>query len=260
MMQQQDDKWFIGHMEDLAVTADQTGYITFSDFLDDHQRSLLSAMEGRLPVCLTYFGGYPEAERQMAVFYPEYMKESLPELVQEELILLRITPLDLRFLKRIPGHRDYLGALMGTGVRRDKLGDLLTTDQGAYLWVKNEMSSYIQRELTSVGAAGVMVQAVSVQELPKVQEGTLSIISISSLRIDAVISRGFHMGRAEALKWIAAGRAMRNGLQVLEGDKPVLVGDKITLRGKGRLKILENKGLSKSGRIQLVIECLGDKK
>lgn len=260
MMQQQDDKWFIGHMEDLAVTADQTGYITFSDFLDDHQRSLLSAMEGRLPVCLTYFGGYPEAERQIAVFYPEYMKESLPELIQEELILLRITPLDLRFLKRIPGHRDYLGALMGTGVRRDKLGDLLTTDQGAYLWVKNEMSSYIQRELTSVGAAGVMVQAVSVQELPKVQEGTLSIISISSLRIDAVISRGFHMGRAEALKWIAAGRAMRNGLQVLEGDKPVLVGDKITLRGKGRLKILENKGLSKSGRIQLVIECLGDKK
>ena len=222
-------------MEDLAVTADQTGYITFSDFLDDHQRSLLSAMEGRLPVCLTSFGGYPEAERQMAVFYPEYMKESLPELVQEEL-------------------------MMGTGVRRDKLGDLLTTDQGAYLWVKNEMSSYIQRELTSVGAAGVMVQAVSVQELPKVQEGTLSIISISSLRIDAVISRGFHMGRAEALKWIAAGRAMRNGLQVLEGDKPVLVGDKITLRGKGRLKILENKGLSKSGRIQLVIECLGDKK
>ena len=168
-MQQQDDKWFIGHMEDLAVTADQTGYITFSDFLDDHQRSLLSAMEGRLPVCLTYFGGYPEAERQIAVFYPEYMKESLPELIQEELILLRITPLDLRFLKRIPGHRDYLGALMGTGVRRDKLGDLLTTDQGAYLWVKNEMSSYIQRELTSVGAAGVMVQAVYVQYLPKVQ-------------------------------------------------------------------------------------------
>ncbi len=260
MMQQQDDKWFIGHMEDLAVTADQTGYITFSDFLDDHQRSLLSSMEGRLPVCLSFFGGYPEAERQLAVFYPDYMKESLAELLKEELVLLQIKPLDQRFLKHIPGHRDYLGALMGTGIRRDKLGDLLTADQGAYLWVKKEISSYIQRELTSVGAAGVMVREVSSEELPKAQQGVLSVIIISSLRIDAVISRGFHMGRAEALKWIAAGRASRNGLQILEGDKLVSVGDKITLRGKGRLKILEDKGFSKSGRIQLVIEYLGDKK
>lgn len=260
MMQQQDDKWFIGHMEDLAVTADQTGYITFSDFLDDHQRSLLSAMEGRLPVCLSYFGGYPEAERQVAVFYPDYMKETLEELAGEELTLLWIKPLDMRFLKKIPGHRDYLGALMGTGIRRDKLGDLLTTEQGAYLWVKREMSAYIQQELTGVGAASVMVQEVAASKLPKPETGELSVISVSSLRLDAVISRGFNMGRSEAVKWIAAGKAARNGTQVLDGDKQVAIGDKITLRGKGLLKILEEKGLSKSGRIQLLTERLGDKR
>ena len=68
------------------------------------------------------------------------------------------------------------------------------------------------------------------------------------------------MGRSEASKWIVAGKAMRNGQQILDVDKPVAVGDKITLRGKGLLKIKEDKGLSKSGRIQLLVERLGDKK
>ena len=154
---QQDDKWFIGHMEDLAVTADQTGYVTCSDFLDDHQRSLLSKLEGRLPVCLAYFGGYPDAERVMAVFYPDYLAESLDDILKDELQLLWIQPLDLRFAKRIPGHRDYLGALMGTGIRRDKLGDLLTTEKGAYIWVKKEIAPYIMQELTGVGPTSVMI-------------------------------------------------------------------------------------------------------
>lgn len=247
-------------MEDLAVTADQTGYVTFSEFLDDHQRSLLSKLEGRLPVCLSYFGGYSEADRQIAAFYPAYLEDSLEEIAAEELALLFIQPLDLRFLKRIPGHRDYLGALMGTGIRRDKLGDLLTTDQGAYVWVKSDIAAYIMQELTGVGPASVMVKRALPSDMPKPEGGTESVVSVSSMRIDAVISRGFNLGRSEATKWIIAGKAARNGLQILDVDKPVAVGDKITLRGKGLLRIKEDKGISKSGRIQLLVERWGDKK
>ena len=57
-----------------------------------------------------------------------------------------------------------------------------------------------------------------------------------------------------------AGKVLRSGIQMLDVDKTVAVGDKITLRGKGLLKIKEDKGLSKSGRIQLLVERLGDKK
>ena len=260
MAVQQDDKWFIGHMEDLAVTADQNGYPAFSDFLDDHQRSLLSKLEGRLPVCLAYFGGYADAERVMAVFYPEYLSESLQEIMEEELQLLWIQPLDLRFVKRIPGHRDYLGALMGTGIRRDKLGDLLTTEKGAYLWAKKEIAPYIVQELTGVGPTSVLVKPVPSSDMPEPESGADAVVSVSYMRLDAVVSRVFNMGRSEASKWIVAGKAMKNGQQILDVDKPVAVGDKITLRGKGLLKIKEDKGLSKSGRIQLLVERLGDKK
>ncbi len=260
IMIQQDDKWFIGHMEDLAVTADQTGYVAFSDFLDDHQRSLLSMLEGRLPVRLAFFGGYADAQRVMAVFYPDYMADSLEEIIAEELQLLWIQPLDLRFVKRIPGHRDYLGALMGTGIRREKLGDLLTTEKGAYLWVKQEIAPYIMQELSGVGPTSVLVKTVEASEMPEPEAGIEAVVSVSSMRLDAVVSRGFNMGRSEAAKWIVAGKVMRNGMQVLDVDKNVTIGDKLTLRGKGLLKIKEDKGLSKSGRIQLLVERLGDKK
>ena len=149
---------------------------------------------------------------------------------------------------------------MGTGIRRDKLGDLLTTEKGAYIWVKKEIAPYIMQELTGVGPTSVMIQAVEASEMPKPEGGVESVVSVSSMRLDAVISRGFNMGRSEAVKWIVAGKVMRAGVQILDVDKNVAIGDKLTLRGKGLLKIKEDKGISKSGRIQLLVERLGDKK
>ena len=254
-MQEQEDKWLLSHLEDLAAMASQTGYAAFSDFLDERQRSLLS--ERRLPVCLMFFGGYPQAEKQIAVFYADYLQESIEDLAAQELTLLKITPEDLRFVKRKPEHRDYLGALMGTGLRRDKMGDVIVDGEATFVWVKHDMAAYIRQELTSVGAARVTVSESLVTELPKPQPGVQSVVSVSSMRIDAVISRGFNMGRAEAVKWIAAGKAFCNGRQMMNGSKSVAVGDKITLRGKGFIKIQENKGLSRSGRIQLQIERTG---
>ena len=76
----------------------------------------------------------------------------LEDLAAQELTLLKITPEDLRFVKRKPEHRDYLGALMGTGLRRDKMGDVIVdgeavdscrADLGA---VQNRMESTIRNQ------------------------------------------------------------------------------------------------------------------
>ena len=257
MPEQQEEIWFINHMEDLARTADQTGYIVWTDFLDDYQRSLLSSQKGRLPVCLRYFGGYPDAEREVAAFYPSYLEEVLEEAAKEEIALLEIRPLDQRFVKKSLSPRDYLGALMGTGIRRDKVGDILLTEEAAYLWTKRDLAGYIVQELREVGPVRVEAKEVDAAALPEQQPGKIFVISVSSPRLDAVVSRGFQMGRGEAVKWIAAGRVYRNGQLQGSGDKLVQVKDKITVRGKGRLTVLEEKGMSKSGRRQFLVERKG---
>lgn len=256
-MDHSDDKTFLAHIQDLARRADQSGYITFSDFLDDHKQSLLSQSVGRLSVCMDQFGGFEGAERVVMAFYPEYLKDILEEAVKEALCILKISLADRRFLKRIPEHRDYLGAIMGTGIKREMIGDVIVNEEGAFVVVLRDMADYLIKEMTSVGAAIVSVREAMGEEIPEPERGRESVISLSSLRLDALVAHGFKMGRTEAAKVIRGGLVFRNGSPVLDPDKSVSLGDKITLRGKGRIILREEKAISKSGRKQILIEQFG---
>lgn len=257
---QDEDKWFLAHIRDLSDQAERGGYAAFSDFLDDHQRGLLSQMEGRLPSCLALFGGYTDAERVIAVLYPDYLQDSVMDQAQEEIAVLKISPADRRFLKRPLEHRDFLGAVMGTGIKREKTGDLLTRDNTGYLLVKEEIAGYLIENLTSVGSAVVSVEKIGIDQLPDPEKGAESVVSVASMRMDTLVSHGFHMGRNEAVRLISQGMVSLNGLAVTKADSKAAVGDRISARGHGKMKILEDKGLSRSGRMQLKIEVLGFKK
>lgn len=256
-MDHSEDKLFLSRVHELADRAENGGYITFSDFLDDHKQSLLSQSVGRLSVCLETYGGYEGAERVVIVFYPDYLSEMREEAKDEAIALLKITLADKRFLKRIPEHRDYLGAIMGTGIRREKVGDVLLDDEGAYVFVVRDMVDYLKQEMTSVGAAVVSVREVPKSEAPKREGGKESVVSVASLRLDAFVAHGFRMGRNEAVKVIRGGAVLRNGAMLQDPDKTIAVGDKITLRGKGRIILLEDLGISRSGRHQVRIERFG---
>lgn len=249
-----DDKernWFISRMEDLADRADQTGYMIFSDFLDGYQLSLLRDMQRHLTTEVTFYGGYEDAERRMASFYPSFLQVQTEDFPIEALL---ITPKAPQFLTKAPGHRDYLGALMGLGIKREKLGDILLQEQGAVVFVREDMASYIQEGVTSVGAADVKVTVQDRGIAVKAPEGKRILVSLASLRLDALLSKGFAISRGDASNWIAAGKVQKNWRDCTAGDEPVREGDVITLRGMGRIKCIEEKGRSKSGRIQLMIE------
>ena len=250
-----DDKernWFISRMEDLSDRADQTGYMVFSDFLDGYQQNLLREIQRHLRVEVSFYGGYEGAERRIASFYPSFLQVQDEDYPVKALLVMPKAP---QFLVKLPGHRDYLGALTGLGVKREKLGDILLQEQGAaFVFAKEDMASYIQGALTSVGAAEVSVEvregAVTVQE----PRGKLILVSLASLRLDALLSKGFAISRGDAAKWIAAGKVQKNWRDCAAGDEPIREGDVVTLRGMGRIKCVEEKGRSKSGRIQLMIE------
>ena len=249
-----DDKernWFISRMEDLADRADQTGYMVFSDFLDGYQQSLLREWQRHLTTEVSFYGGYEDAERRMASFYPSFLQVQKEDYPIEALL---ITPKAPQFLTKELGHRDYLGALMGLGIKREKLGDILLQGQGAVVLVREEMASYIQEGITSVGAAEVRVTVQGKEMAVKAPEGKRLLVSLASLRLDALLSKGFALSRADASKWIAAGKVQKNWKDCTAGDEAVQEGDVITLRGMGRIKCIEEKGRSKSGRIQLMIE------
>lgn len=239
-------------MEDLARTADRDGYCVCSDFLTEHQRELMLSLEPNLPVSVYYTGGYEEAERVVAIFYPSFLE---PELTDLQFLKIRLA--DSRFLKKSLGHRDYLGALMGCGIQREKIGDIGVEEDGAWVWVKQEMADYLCQTMTSVGAALCQVRRAEWLEALRQEEKKEGVISVSSLRLDSVVSRGFQVSRGMAADLIRAGKVYLNGSLVQQADRTVRPGDSITLRGKGKLRLLEDRGRSRSDRIQLRVERLG---
>ena len=50
---------------------------------------------------------------------------------------LKICPVNKRFAEDLT-HRDYLGAIMNLGTSRTKIGDIIQTDDGAIVFVKEE--------------------------------------------------------------------------------------------------------------------------
>ena len=92
---------------------------------------------------------------------------------------------------------------------------------------------------------------------PRIQKDPITTIHIRAagdLNItDSVISSGFRMGRSLAAAHIQAGKAAVDGLPCEKPDKLIVEGQKVSLRGFGKLKLASIGGKTKKDRISVVI-------
>ena len=209
-------------------------------------RYLFGDLEG-----LYAFGGYEGAERKMLVFLPDYLEENALYEEDSPLVCLRA-----KFYEGdCPSHRDFLGALMGAGIAREVLGDICVGKDSCDFFVTAEISPYILQNFTSAGRAKVSLTRIPLSEVfvpePEVKEIK---DTLASLRLDSVISSGFRIGRSLAAQYISAGKAAINGLPCEKPDKAVAEGDKISLRGMGKIRLKTVGGQTKKGRISVVID------
>ena len=78
--------------------------------------------------------------------------------------------------------------------------------------------------------------------------------TLASLRLDSAISSGFRIGRSLAAQYVTQGKAAINGLPCEKPDKTVAEGDKISVRGLGKMLLRSVNGQTKKGRISVVID------
>lgn len=249
-----EEKWLISHLKDLADQAERYCAVMYSDFLDTAQQEILLSMQNHLNVKIGLDGGYEGAERRMASFCPPFLFE---EERRYPFCCIEIKPKNAKFLNKLPQHRDYLGAVLGCGLDRRKIGDLLVRPEGALIFVCEELTEYLMDHLHQAGSAEVLLRRYESDPQMALPEGKELLISVSSLRLDAVLSRGFGLGRSDAAQLIRAGRVQIDHRLCEKADQTVEETALLTVRGKGRLKLKGCAGTSKSGRIQIRVERFG---
>ena len=196
-------------------------------------------------------GGYPEAERKMLCYLPDYLDESSLWEDGSPLICLRAS----FYQGDSPNHRDFLGALMGCGISRDCVGDICVGQNSCDFFVTDEIAPYLLQNFTGAGRVKVRMSAIALSEAaipePEVKEIK---DTLASLRLDSAVASGFRIGRSLAAQYIAAGKAAIDGLPCEKPDKPIAEGMKISIRGLGKIKIQSVNGQTKKGRISVVID------
>lgn len=223
-------------------------YETHTRFLDLRERSLVTEAvrlaDGSGETVIS--GGYADAERACAVFYPDYLtaedalsRENCPFTV------LRATkhPAD------VLSHRDYLGALMGLQVKRECIGDILVHDTGADLIVLRDVADFLLLNFDRAGRKRVTLTVIGCEKLRVPEEaGEEKEGSVASLRLDSVVALLFGISRSQAQEHIEKGQVFLNFLPCQKSEKEVGAGDRVTLRGMGRARITTLSGFSRKGR------------
>lgn len=199
---------------------------------------------------LCYFGGYPDAERKMLCWLPDYLDENALYANDSPIVCLRASFWE----GDTPSHRDFLGALMGAGIARETVGDICVGKESCDFFVTAEIAPYVLQNFLSAGRTHVHLQTVPLSAVEIAEPEVKQIKdTLASLRLDSVIATGFRIGRSLAAEYIQAGKAAIDGLPCEKPDKAVTEGMKISVRGLGKIKVAEVGNQTKKNRIWVVI-------
>ena len=199
-----------------------------------------------------FWGGFGDAERKLCVFLPDWMSP-------EDWRLDADCPLSAVRIACPPGcgltHRDYLGSILGLGITREKVGDLLVADGRCDVLALEEGADFLVFHMEQAGRVKLKCSPLPLDRLepPAVETRTIRD-TVSSLRLDAVAASGFSLSRGKAADLIASGRVQLNHRECVKPDHAVAQGDVLSCRGLGKCVLTEVGGPSKKGRILIVLE------
>ena len=214
--------------QELADRSNEKGYAIYSDFLGIAEISELCAMRFSVPV--TLWGGYENAER-CAVCFGD--REYFADKSDYPIKCILIKPVNQKFADTL-SHRDFLGSLMGLGIRREVLGDIIISQQCGYLFCLDTISDSIIQNLTQVRHTTVnceLANNIPTDALPQPENRE---IIVSSERLDVIVSAIYNLSRSQVLPVFHTEKVFVNGVVKTSPSATLNIGDKVSIRGFGR--------------------------
>ena len=245
-----EDDELLARLLDKVDIHERSGLMQHSRFLTERDRLCCEPVLRALGKDAVFWGGYSEAERTVLILPAEWQdKESVKQGDSGPVAVLRAS---FRAEESL-SHRDFLGALMGLGIERDLVGDIIPRSGSCDIVLLREIVPYVMQNLSSAGRASLTLTEIPDAEAREA-EFRLMRDTVASLRLDAIVGCGFGLAREKAAAAIRAGKAAINSMECLKPDKLVEAGDRISLRGLGKMELSEVGGLSRKGRTQIVIK------
>lgn len=244
----EEDRLLLARIYDRLTHAADREIFGCTGFLSPREQALTQRLLPHLP--LTFFGGVEEAERRMACYLPEYLPETYLPSPDGPIAALRA----VYYEKDSLTHRDFLGSLMGAGIKRETVGDIYVATGQCDLLVARQVLPFLLEQLTSAGRTKLRLTEITLPEVQRPEAETRQIRdTVPSLRLDCLVGAAFSMARGPAAQLIAAGRVSVNDLVCLKGDRQLHEGDRIAVRGFGKAALTQVGNPTRKGRLSITL-------
>ena len=243
------DEELAAKLLDLAEAAVKTRKYKVSEFLDPHAYNVAEIIAANYEnIKLAVSGGFDNAERVKVAFISEEFYGE-PDYGMS----FYLATWDKRYYDL--SHRDVLGAFMGTGLKREALGDIVFVPEGCQFAVEAALVNYLNSNLLQIGRAPIELRMLAPEELLQ-KEKRVKVINatVADLRLDAVAAAGYGISRSRMAEEIKRLNVKLNWKEVKKAAQSVNEGDTISFRGRGRVEIAEINGTTKKGRISVTLK------
>lgn len=237
--------FFKNRMTDLSRRAEAKHIVTFSNFLNLNEISMIQQMSRELYSSFRLSGGYGHAERQMAAFYPQDLCDS----VEYPVDAVCIAPLSRKFAEKL-NHRDILGAFMNLGLKREMLGDILVMEPEAVVLCVSSVSGYLTDQCARIRNTPVTCRQIPLSEFSYEPRFIEKESIVSSLRLDSVIADVCKLSRSAAQKTVSEGRAFVNAVNIQQNGYICRDGDVLSIRHFGKFRIETDGAMTRKGKIK----------
>ena len=243
-----DEKIIIGRAIDIIERVKKSGAPSVTHFLSPNDIMLYEMVMNSLgDVKYESFGGVEATERKKLAISPIDCDWYDP--------IYEITAINVKLKEpKEVSHRDYLGAILGLGIKRDVVGDIIVEEDQANIMVDTKIADFIMNNLQKIGSVNIETAIIDSAEVekPETQYQTLAL-TLASLRLDSVMSKAFQLSRSAAANFIKQGKVEVNHRAQNSPAATVTEGDVISCRGRGRCVVLKDLGKTKKGKIKIEI-------
>ncbi len=243
-----DEKLLVSKILDQVTLCLKHHETKFSHFLDPYQQKLITkTLFDNSQFNMHCWGGYGDSERNIISFFPNYMD------TDDVLYPISILEVSCKGIDRL-SHRDFLGSILGLGIKREKIGDILIQDEVCHVFCMADIKDFILFNLTKISNKKVAVEERKKEDIiipPK--KFKLLKDTVASLRLDSVLSVALRESRSKVVNYIKAEKVHINWEPSKSISQLLHEGDVISVRGKGRMVLERIEGNTRKGRINIII-------
>ena len=217
------------HLLDLCRRNEKTGTWQYSAFLSPAEQEELLRSPETAGYSFFLTGGYEAAERKILAAGTE--EESGP--AEPPVSVVTVTPRSEKYAEEL-SHRDYLGAILGLGIDRSLIGDILVQGKRAWFFCLSSAADMLAASLAQVRRTAVTAE-LSSPDVPELQPRYAAFrLNVASERLDAVVAAFAGLSRGQAEKLFAGEKVFVNGRMTADRSARLKAGDVLSVRGFGK--------------------------